>query len=359
MKERQPSERDVDRVRRALRMAAPPDADAVGRADRVVRRGRQARARQGMASAAAIGLAAAVVIIGPHFIDSSPVTNSTDDHITTTTQPWPDPGGAEASPYDNPCPDAPVPVPDRPTDPVLLQPDVVTVRLCRAQGSGVSSPWQAPQDALVHEVDGFTAEVAQLPKAPADPCPAARVAPEPFALQFTDFSGHTETLTSMLTSCGTVTVNFHRVAADRLLSVYRQSLMHQRDTVSAKPPTSTLTCGAGSPPIQPSWLSQVTAKTRFVAAISCPHGSQGRTEAPAAALERLNQEWAAGAQPARVAKRGTVHNCPAPTFGSLPSYVMTGTGDVVAVRREGCRTLRIGGFQLSPSDQLVGALSSG
>jgi hypothetical protein len=251
-----------------------------------------------------------------------------------------------------------VAVPDRPAEPVLLQPDVVTVRLCRAQGSGVSSPWQAPQDALVHEVDGFTAEVAQLPKAPADPCPAARVAPEPFALQFTDFSGHTETLTSMLTSCGAVTVNFHRVAADRLLSVYRQSLMHQRDTVSAKPPISTLKCGAGSPPIQPSWSSQVTAHTRFIAAVSCPDSSQGGSQVSASAIARLNQEWAAGAKPVRPSKRGSVVDCPAPTSGYLPSYVMTSEGDVVRVRPAGCRALQIGGFQFDPSDVLVGALSA-
>jgi hypothetical protein len=358
MKDRQPSDRDVDRVRRALQAAAPPDADPVRRADRVARRGRQVRARQGMASAVAIGLAAAVVIIGPHFIDSSPVTNSADDHVSTTTQTWPDPGGAEASPYANPCPAAPVAVPDRPAEPVLLQPDVVTVRLCTAQGSGVSSPWQPPQDALVHEVDGFTAEVAQLPKAPADPCPAARVAPEPFALQFTDFAGHTETLTSMLTSCGTVTVNFHRVAADRLLSVYRHSLMHQRDTVPAKPPTSTLTCGAGSPPIQPSWLAQVTAQTRFIAAASCPDSSQGGSQVSASAIARLNQEWAASARRIRpFSTPPSVHGCPAPADGALASYVMTSAGDVVPTRAgEQCGSYRIGHYQFYPSDQLLQAL---
>jgi hypothetical protein len=212
----------------------------------------------------------------------------------------------------------------------------------------------------VHEVDGFTAEVAQLPKAPADPCPAARVAPEPFALQFTDFAGHTETLTSMLTSCGTVTVNFHRVAADRLLRVYRQSLLHQRDTVSAKPPISTLKCGAGSPPIQPSWSSQVTAHTRFIAAISCRDSSQGGSQASASAITRLNQEWAAGAQGTRAfSTPPSVHGCPAPAYGAFTSYVMTSAGDVVPMRAgEQCGSYRIGHYQFFPSDRLVRALYS-
>lgn len=352
------ADRDIEWVRRALQTAAPPDAANAGRADEVARRGRQARARNGIASAAAVGLAAAAVIIGPHFIDSSPVTNSASGPSPTgvTTM---SPTGADDNPYADPCPADPVTVSGPPARNILLPPDVVVVRLCRAQGSGVSSAWQPPQDALVQEVHGFIGWVAQLPKAPVDPCPAARVAPRPFALQFTDTSGHTQTFSSMMTTCGTVTVNFHRVASDRLLGLFRQSLERQRETYPQRPPVTTLSCGRGTPPILPSWMSDVTVKTSFIAAAVCvtdrfePH----RFTAWSHVMRLFNREWTAGARDLRQVAPLRIDRCPLAYVVPPPTYLMTGTGDVVPMRMAGCGDYRIGHFQFLPSRTLLSVMS--
>lgn len=238
MKESQPPDRDVDRVRRALREAAPRDEAAGGRAADVVRRGRRSRAR-GIASAAAVGLAAAAIVIGPHLIDGSPVTNDASGSSTVSPTDAQASGGSDASPHAHPCPAAPVQVPDPPATRVDLHPDVAMVRLCRAAGGGVASAWQAPADGLVMGVDDFIARVNRLPKSSPDPCPTARVTPQPFALLFTDAEGHTQTLSSMFSYCGTVTVNSRRVAADRVLDIYRHLLARQRDALAPHPPSTT------------------------------------------------------------------------------------------------------------------------
>jgi hypothetical protein len=351
----QPSDRDVDRVRRAQRLAVR-DARPGRRTDQVVRGGGRARARRGTLGAVAVGLAATAIVVAPHLIDGSPVTNSAGD---PAAPPSASASGSAISPYANPCPDAPVPVSDRSASRIVLPPDVAMVRLCRAQGSGVSSPWQPPQDALVRQVDAFAASVERLPTAPVDPCPAARVAPQPFALQLTDSDGRTTTLSSMLTTCGSVAVNSRRVAADRLLDVFRQLLVRQRDSVPPQPPVTTLTCRSEAPPIPPGWLQHVTADTRFIAVASCPLRGAAFDPASTTALQRLNQAWAEGASGPRGDEQPNAEHCldRATADTLLRPYVMTAAGDVVPMRRVVCGIYRIGRFQFAARAQLRNALS--
>lgn len=356
MKEPQPADRDVERVRRALRSAAPSDVTAVGRADEVVRRGQQARSRRGMASAAAVGLAAAAIVIGPHLIDGSPVTNDANAPSNAS------PSGATAlpvasvSPYANPCPAAPLRVPPRPAAGPTLHNDVVMVRLCRAQAGGVTSAWQPPQDALVSGVDGFAARVAALPQALADPCPAARVAPEPFGLQLTDSAGRTQTVSSMFTTCGTVLIDSRRVAADRLLDILRQSLAHQRQSLTPQPPDTTLTCGSGSPPIRPTWNPELTAQTAFVAATTCAtHEFGGPKQVSASAIQLLSDEWS-DVRDLSVQAPLRVNRCPGAYLVIFPLYAMTTKGDVVMLRPRECGDYRTGHFQFIPSRRLMDAM---
>ena len=366
MKDQRPDGRDVERVRELLNEAAPQDTRASYRAESVVRRGRRARTSRGVVSALAVGVAAAAVIIGPSLIDSSPVTNeATDPSNGVATRPSDPPAGSHLNPYANPCPDSPIEIRSA-SDPVLeLQPTDVIVRLCRAGAAGEVSAWDPPADALVSDVDGFAAKVAELPAAPVDYCPTARPAPQPFALQVTDEAGETETLTSLLTTCGTVTVNSKRVSTEGLLEVFRLALTAQRATLQPQVADTTMQCLVASPHVHPGWMSEVTAQTRFIAAITCPPWRHPlvrgevllATRASDAAIDLLNQEWAAHARDLRTHQPLDYDLCSAAAVVSGTTYVMTTWGDVVPMRMVMCGNARIGQFQLLASKALLDELS--
>lgn len=366
MKDQRPDSRDVERVRELLNEAAPQDTRASYRAESVVRRGRRARTSRGVVSALAVGVAAAAVIIGPSLIDSSPVTNeATDPSNGVATRPSDPSAGPDLDPYANPCPDSPIEIRSA-SDPVLeLQPTDVIVRLCRAGAGDEVSAWDPPADALVSDVDGFAARVAEMPAAPADYCPTKRVAPSPFALQVTDEAGETGTLTSLLTTCGTVTVNSKRVSAEGLLEVFRLALTAQRATLQPQVADTTMQCRGANPHVRSGWMSEVTAKTRFIAAITCPPWrhplARGddllATRASDAAIDLLNQEWAAHARDLRTHQPLDYDLCSAAAVVSGTTYVMTTWGDVVPMRMVMCGNARIGQFQLLASKALLDELS--
>lgn len=387
MKDQRPDDRDVDRIRAQLDRAAPQDSRVLRRADAVVRRGRRGRTRNGVIGAVAVGVAAAAVIVGPQFVDSSPVTNEatdpsngvatrpTDTVLTgtpTNTPPTNEPVVSHPDPYlAHPCPLSPVEVPDvSDTAAVTLGPDAATIRLCRASVPGFSSVWDPPADALVVGADDFAAQVAELPDADPDPCPTARPTPQPFALQITDSAGATQTLGSAFTACGVVTVNGRLVSAEDLLDAFRQALAAQRQRFGGEfepqdgdlPP---LECRDADPPIRPGWMSEITAETRFVAAITCQpwrHPTDRgellpATRASAAAIDLLNQEWAANARDLTTLEPIDVDRCPTMDLIPLPTYVMTTWGDVVRMPMAACGDYRIGLFQLVMSNELLDALS--
>lgn len=364
MKDQRPDGRDVERVRELLNEAAPQDTRASYRAESVVRRGRRTRTRNGVASALAVGVAAAAVIIGPSLIGSSPVTNEANDpNIGVATRPSDPSAGSDPDPYANPCPDSPIEIRSA-SDPVLeLQPTDVIVRLCRAGTGGEVSAWDPPADALVSDVDGFAARVAELPAAPVDYCPTKRAAPSPFALRVTDEAGETETLTSLLTTCGTVTVNSKRVSAEGLLEVFRLALTAQRATLQPQVADTTMQCRGASPHVRLGWMSEVTAKTRFIAAITCAPWRSGEflgfgpTPASDAAIELLNQEWAANARDLRTHQPLRADRCPTMDVRPVPLYLTTSLGDVVRMRMVLCGNYLIGDFQLPMSEELLHGLA--
>ena len=185
-----------------------------------------ARTRQGLVGAAVVALVAAVVIVGPHLFGADPDRISAQEPASEIAS---SSGGTPAvDSHANPCPATPVAVSDSPRTRATLPTDAVMVRLCRARVGPVTSAFQAPTEGLVTDVDAFLARVAQLPQAPAAPCPRVRLTPTPFALRITDSAGRTQTLSSPLTHCGTVTVNSHSVAADALLKLYREALLQQQ-----------------------------------------------------------------------------------------------------------------------------------
>lgn len=376
MKDQRPDGRDVERIRTLLNEAAPQDTRASFRAQSVVRRARGARTRNGVVSALAVGVAAAAVIIGPSLIDSSTVTNEANDlsngvastptdtaatDTPTDTPPTDTAAGSDPDPYANPCPDSPVEVSDSP-DAGTLGPDATMVRLCRASVAGVTSAWEPPADALVIGVDDFAAQVAELPDhgTNPDPCPTARVAPQPFVLRITDSAGATQTLGSALTMCGVVTIDSKLISAEALLDAFRQALTEQRATLKPEVADMTLECRGGDSDeqVRPGWMADVTAQTRFIGAVTCSsEDSQEPTPAPALAIELLNQEWAATARHLRDVKPLHVDRCPAMDYGSLPSYLMTTWGDVVRMRMAACGEYRTGHFQLIPSERLMKEMS--
>ncbi len=368
MKDQRPDSRDVERVRELLNEAAPQDTTRASyRAESVVRRGRRARTSRGVVSALAVGVAAAAVIIGPSLIDSSPVTNeATDPSNGVATRPSDPPAGSDLDPYANPCPDSPVEVSD-PPDAGTLGQDTTMVRLCRASVARVSSRWEPPADALVTGLDEFAAQVAELRDqgTNSDFCPAARVAPAPFALQITDSAGAVRTASSPLTTCGTITIDSELISAEALLATFGEALAEQRTTLEPAVADTTLECQGNRPRVRPGWMSEVTAQTRFIAAITCrPFGdpvndSHEVKPAPAsdAAIDLLNQEWAAHARDLRTHQPLDYDLCSAAAVVSGTTYVMTTWGDVVPMRMVMCGNARIGQFQLLASKALLDELS--
>ncbi len=364
MKDQRPDGRDVDRIREMLERAAPQDSRALGRADAVVRRGRRARTRHGVVGAVAVAVAAAAVIVGPQFVDSSPVTNeATNPTNSATTTPSNPAAPVSRDPYANPCPNTPVVVSSMVGNVALrLESDVAMIRLCRARVEGwLSSPWDPPADALVTGLDSFAAQLAELPAADPDPCPAARPTPQPFALQIIGSAGATQTLGSALTACGVVTVNSKLVSAEALLDVFKQALTEQRGALEPQVTDTTLECRDTRPFVRLGWMSDVTTDTSFVAAIQCPRTSEGDAVPPDpasdAAIELLNQAWAANARDLRTVKPVHVDLCPTAFILPTPTFVMTSWGDVVAMRMVACGNYRLGPFQFLPSLELITAMS--
>ncbi len=362
MKETPNTSSEVERIRQLLNTAAPSELGGSQRADAVLRRSRRDRTRSGALGALAVAVAAAAVVVGPNVVNSQLNDSLTGPGATGAVSPNDPLMRSGLHPYADPCPAAAIKVPPTTGASIELRPNDVNVRLCRASGVGVTSPWDPPADALVSELDGFIARVAQLPKADPDPCPTARVAPQPFALQVTDSEGDTRTLSSLMTTCGTVTVNSTRVAADGLLEAFRQALEDQRAVLQPELDDTTMQCRGTSPHVRTGWMSTVDAHTRFVAAMTCtgyPGGSDEPrpTSASDAAVELLNQEWAANARDLRTHKPLHVDECPTADVMPVPTYAMTTWGDVVRLQMVLCGDYRVGHFQLPMSEQLLDALS--
>ncbi|MBA2558815.1 MAG: hypothetical protein H0V07_02835, partial [Propionibacteriales bacterium] len=162
------SNHDVDRVKALLARTPAPPLDRPGPAEPTAN-DRRARMRRG-ATGAALALAAATVVVGPHFVASSPTTNESTDPANGVIAPSGTPPAA-LDPSPGPCPGAAIHDRQPPSSVARLASGAELVRLCRAVGPGHRSRWAAPADALVTNVDGFLRDVNAAPEvAPAD-CP--------------------------------------------------------------------------------------------------------------------------------------------------------------------------------------------
>jgi hypothetical protein len=198
------------------------------RANRDAARGQPARPR-GRALTAVLVSLAAVVIVGPHYLRGSPTTNDATDP-SNGIRAANAAGGGSAYPYVAPCP-------PRPTNLEALEPpvgdlatDAVAVRLCRAAVPGRVSPWSAPGDALVTDVDGFVAEVTGLAEPLERQC-VKHSTGAPFVLTISYPVGRTVHLFGFSGPCSTVDVGDHDVAAGALLTTFERRLQRQRSVL--------------------------------------------------------------------------------------------------------------------------------
>ncbi len=223
----QRAHRDVEQIQEMLDRWTARESGASGAPRAAAGRGR--RRRRGVAGGIAVAVAAATVVIMPHFFSTSPTTNEATDPSNGVTTTAPSTSRDTPTPYVDPCP----------THPVLLRakwtsvtPGVLaeSVRLCPAQFKGVTSPWQAPTDALVMRVPELVKAVRTLPT-DGEMCPALDVPAEPFAIVFSYRDGHVVTVSSRYTTCGVVRLGGKRVSAPTLKLLFERALVQQRSAL--------------------------------------------------------------------------------------------------------------------------------
>lgn len=244
-----PVDRDVDRMREMLARTPPADRGAAGRADAVVDRARRRRSRKrrGVVGALAVGTFAAVVIVTPHLLRTSPTTNDATDptngaevaHPTAGPDPW----------LTDPCPVNPIDISE--ADSVQdLPTGAESVRLCRAVmphvlGSNgkqdLVSSWDAPPDALVKDPDGFVRAVVAAPTWDAGECAAADWVDDPFAIVVT-YADETRVIGSRAQVCNGITIGGRRIGSDSVIAAFVDGLEIQGSSLGEPTPIPP-TCG--------------------------------------------------------------------------------------------------------------------
>jgi hypothetical protein len=222
MKDMRP-DRDPRRLTDLLRGVVPDGPDPAGRADQVARRAKRTTRRRGAVSALAVGVVAAAVVVTPHFLDTSPVSNE-----ASTSTPTPD----LANPYT--CPTAGqtprhavVPARNR------IPAGVVLARICPEPGGPAS--WKPPLDALTTNVDGLRRIFNSLPAPPPSDSLCIDIETnDNFTLTFQYPDGHLLTVGSTM-NCDTVTIpgkpHSTREGAKHLLAEYVSALDRQRSNL--------------------------------------------------------------------------------------------------------------------------------
>jgi hypothetical protein len=191
--------------------------------------------------------AAAVIVIPPAFLETSPTTNDADrpqasgppaEPAATDPSPLPDPFATD------PCPRGPEPVD---AAGVMLDPgvaDVTSVRLCRMSGEGVtyrpgeSAYWIPPADALVLDPAGFVADVAALPTADSRRCDAVEPVPDPQGLYLTYADGRVERIGALHVGCTDLSVGGRGVEMDGAFASFQGALRQQRDELPTPDPSA-------------------------------------------------------------------------------------------------------------------------
>lgn len=216
-------------LRHRARPPRPPGAAAdpadLGRDSFGRRMVAASRSGPGIAGALAVGALALVVIVGPHWLTTSPTTN---EHTDPTN-------GVDPALLAGPCPDDPIVVTD-PSRVGALPSGAEAVRLCRAavprDAAGADpavSPWPAPKQALVEDVDGFLAAVSTLATRPDADCraPVGGRGDWPYALVITYPEGDTITLAAPSRACSQLEVGGEPAPAGPVVAAFTRALAAQ------------------------------------------------------------------------------------------------------------------------------------
>lgn len=212
-----PVVRDVDRMR--ARMTGSPDGSS-SRPDRghVDEQAHRLRQRRRVIGGIALLVLAGIVIVAPHFLQTSPTTNEDTD---------PTNGAAIAADpaRTNPCPDEPFDV-NREGPVPALPPQPVSVRLCHAvwtPATGdpvVAEPsWPAPRDALVRDAPRFVAAVDALPTWDKERCSTTNPDARPYAIVVT-YADATYVLGAATAECYPISIGGREVGSGDLLQAY-------------------------------------------------------------------------------------------------------------------------------------------
>ncbi|HSS67200.1 MAG TPA: hypothetical protein VLK34_01525 [Nocardioidaceae bacterium] len=240
---------DSDRLRDPIDRSTTPDDGAGVRAESVRSRAASERRRNGFIGSVVIALIALTVIVVPHFISSSPVSNGDTAPISTRQ------GSGSLDPFAFPCPAA-IPV-DRQSEPastLTIDAGAVSIRICPAVAaddglsrSGTYSDFAAPADALTSGIPAFYASAADMGEPPSG-CPLMLPAADPIAIVVKYDDGSTQTFAFRDTFCLGAFVDGDGHSLGGVLDGYRAALAKQRTKL--EPPAdlpADLGCGDASP----------------------------------------------------------------------------------------------------------------
>jgi hypothetical protein len=239
---------DVERLKQILAAGTPGQADDSKRPEAAATTGSRDR-RPGRPSAARpttrrssrgknalLVVVATVIVIGPHFLRSSPTSNDATDPSNGVTTPGvsgPVVSGPVVDPSIDPCPKSGAD-PAGQHGPVMdLAIGAEAIRLCPVAASTRRTPFAVPPDALVTGVDAFIEQIDTLPVRPRDTCPPAGEKPTRFSISVSYPDGHTEQLVGTDSACSGVRTGSGTVSAQWLLDSFRDRLSAQRVSLSS------------------------------------------------------------------------------------------------------------------------------
>lgn len=277
--------REVKRLRELLDRAAPADPVGARRVAEIAKRRGTIRRERSFVGALAVGVAAATIIVVPHFFRTSPTSNaSNDDHVTSTSSTATNSPG-QLNPLADPCPAIPILATRSSSHPAPLESGATMVRLCEGRGWGRRSAWTAPEDGLVTNIGALVSTLNTLPKAPIKYCAletTAMLAHSLAVLRFSYPDGHTVLLKESDWPCGLFELNGTLVAPSTVLDAFRAALVTQRQTL--QPPTQAVPdCAAASSAPKVSWMRDRAHRIHFVAGRLCTRPGAGTGPAPLSA----------------------------------------------------------------------------
>jgi len=328
------------------------------------RRTQQQRTRQGAVGGIAIVAVAAVVLIAPTFISTSPTTNDatdTGDRTETTSDRTP------ADPFaTTPCPPGPDELGARRKVGPTIGRDAVSVRLCLGRELDMDEvAWRAPVDALV-QTDAFLDAVAALDPPDESRCRAVRLVPDPVLLVVGYPDGRTEYASTSADTCSTVQVGGPR-SSRAVVAAWLDALEAQRaELATTTAPDVDVQCPRADGdrvdpdlPLVPLTRGPSPAETTsFVRLVRC--GSDGATESDAGAVVAINAAWPESIRDLSQQDPLAVNRCPHADANVPSAFLVTAAGDVLELEFVACGNYRVHGYGRSEiqflPDESVGLL---